>query len=474
MKRALTAICILSLLASSSATASESPTRSSSRFIRAEHRAPGNVHIVVLDRSLAPRDVPRIAAELATLYGGTLRRVMTDAANAFSLEIEEQNAIALSNAAGVLLVEENGLWELSSATNEWHLDRIDQTSGTDGQYNACYTGLGVTAYVVDSGVAAAHSEFRIGATGTKVLDGVNFSNDSHSSINPCGGFTNNESDVPRTYNSGHGTSVASLIAGNTVGVSPDATIVSVKIADCTEDGPTIVTEDVAWGLDWIRSTNNPYRARRPALVNMSFFRYVEDDDKVGAMEHVINGLVLTDYDLASGRPEWEGIPAIASANNQDGSACNYSPSRMAWSNPGDDTWSSPGHVISVAGTRKSDIRWDCVHHPGGDQCDTISAPGSNFGLCADIYAPAHDITSASLRDANAYRELYEGRSGTSFSSAIVSGVVAQYLEKSPSFTPEDVWNSIKNRAITLTNDEDPHGIGSINFVQLPLCPKEIP
>lgn len=199
---------------------------------------------------------------------------------------------------------------------------------------------------------------------------------------------------------------------------------------------------------------------------MSFYIPLSDP-LVSSVEHVINGLVLTDYDLESGRPPWEGIPVVVSANNKDGNACNYSPSRMAWSNPGNSTWSSPGHVISVAGTRQSDIRWDCIH-TAGDTCDP-GPPGYNHGICADVYAPAHDITSATIRDADAYREQYIYRSGTSFSAAIVSGVAAQYLEKKPLLTPEQLWNTISFRATTLTNAGDPDSIGSIPFIQLPFC-----
>lgn len=320
----------------------------------------------------------------------------------------------------------------------------------------------MTVYVVDTGVAYSHDEFQTTGGGTKVLDGVNFSGDTYSSINPCGGYSYDENIRYWTYLGGHGTSVASLIAGNTVGVSPDAQIISVKVANCRAE---IQTNHLAWGLDWIRSTSNPYRALRPALVNMSLYTQLSDP-LVGAVEHVINGLVLTDYDMASGRPAWDGIPVVASANNQDGDACNLSPSRMAWSNT---AYPTPGRVISVGGTRADDTRWDCIHREPPTLC---SEPGSNFGTCVDIYAPAHNLNSASLKSPSSFREYYPLRSGTSFSAAIVSGLVAQYLEQNPSFTPEEVWNAIDGRSVTLSNAGDyaPHNVGSIPFIQLPACP----
>lgn len=87
----------------------------------------------------------------------------------------------------------------------------------------------------------------------------------------------------------------------------------------------------------------------------------------------------------------------------------------------------------------------------------------------DVYAPAHDLRSASLRSASSYRELYGAGSGTSFSAAIVSGVVAQYLEKRPWYDPASIWNSLNSRSVVLSNVGDPDFIGSFPFVQLPDC-----
>ena len=429
-------------------------------FVRVPKPIPGE-YIVVLDREIRPVEVKPTASALTKRFGGRLLGVLTNTANLFHVEMNEHQALALANAPGVVLVEENGYWDISAPTGEWHLDRIDQGAGRDDNYNTCWTGDGVSVYVVDTGVAHGHDEFAVG-NGSKVVDGVNYSSDSYSSINPCGGYSFSETNISWTYLGGHGTSVASLIAGNTVGVSPNAQIISVKVANCSA---AIQTNHLAWGLDWIRSTSNPYRALRPALVNMSLYTEL-NDPLVGAVEHVINGLVLTDYDMDSGRPAWSGIPVIVSANNQDGDACALSPARMAWSNT---SYPTPGRVISVGGTRADDTRWDCIHRESPTLC---SEPGSNFGTCVDIYAPAHNLNSASLKSPSSYRELYSMRSGTSFSAAIVSGITAQYLEQSPSLTPAQLWSAMNGRSVVLSNTGDyaPHNVGPIPFVKLPACP----
>lgn len=439
----------------------------SEKFVRADRPIKGE-YIVILDRSIPEAAVANVSQALAKSHTGRLRRVMSSAANGFSVEMTEASARALSKNPQVLLVEENGYVETSLyvSTPNWHLDRIDQVSGTDGRYTFCETGTGVTVYVVDTGVAKSHSEF-IKSDGTsRVLEGVSFSMDSFASTNPCGGFTGTE-DFARTYNAGHGTSVASLIAGKTVGVAKGATIVPVKVASCPppNHGPleniVITTEHLCWGLDWIRSLNNPYRDRRPALVNISLFK-AKTDPLVASLEHVINGLVLTDYDLESGRPRWNGITVVTSANNKDRTACDYSPSRMAYGNSS----YTLAHAISVGGTRRSDVRWDCSHPPAGT-ADTCSSndPGSNYGACVDIYAPAHDLNSASIKSATSYREQYITRSGTSFSSAIVTGVAARLLQRNPWLDPVGVWNELRSSSVMLENSGDPHAVGSIPFIQ---------
>ncbi|HUP65468.1 MAG TPA: hypothetical protein VM557_09320 [Thermoanaerobaculia bacterium] len=227
MTKALNLFLIILMFAGSagSVTATSEQRGGQGHFLRASKPVKGE-YIVVLDRDIRAPEVGKLATSLAARFEGQLRSVITDAANAFHVEMTEQKARALAHVPGVLLVEENGYWEIAASTSDWHLDRIDQISGLNSDYSPCFTGAGVTAYVVDTGVAQSHDEFQLPG-----------------------------------------------------------------------------------GASLYRELTDPH---------------------VDSVQHVINGLVLTDYDLQSGRPEWEGIPVIVSANNHDGSACDYSPSRMAW------------------------------------------------------------------------------------------------------------------------------------------------
>jgi subtilisin family serine protease len=88
----------------------------------------------------------------------------------------------------------------------------------DGIYSYTETGLGVDAYVIDSGIRSTHTEF----TG-RVASGQNFSPDQSST---------NTSDCL-----GHGTHVSGILGGTTYGVAKQVTLIPVRVFDCTGSAP---------------------------------------------------------------------------------------------------------------------------------------------------------------------------------------------------------------------------------------------
>lgn len=167
----------------------------------------------------------------------------------------------------------------------WGLDRIDQRAlPLSGSFTSASSGAGVSAYVIDSGVLAAHTEFggRVAAGWTAVADGRG--------TGDC---------------NGHGTHVAGTIAGKTYGVAKAATIVPVRVLDCAGSG---FNSDVVAGLEWVASQ---HQAGTPAVANLSLGS-VASATVDAAVQGVVN----------------DGVTAVVAAGNSATDACNSSPARV--------------------------------------------------------------------------------------------------------------------------------------------------
>jgi subtilisin family serine protease len=121
----------------------------------------------------------------------------------------------------------------------WGLDRINQRLlPLDSSYSYVSAGTGVTAYVVDSGIATSHPDFE--GRAKNVFDAF--------------GGTGQDCN-------GHGTHVAGTIGGETHGVAKDVVLAGVRVLDCNGSGSY---SGVIAGLDWI-AANSP----GPAVANLS-------------------------------------------------------------------------------------------------------------------------------------------------------------------------------------------------------------
>ena len=190
---------------------------------------------------------------------------------------------------------------------------------------------------------------------------------------------------------GHGTHVAALAAGDTVGAARDANVYSVKILDSSNK---YKTSDLLKALEHVVD-----RAR------------VSQNRVVMSMS--LGEPVCRSVNLCIKIAHKNGIVPVASAGNNGFDACNKSPA-------------SAEYAITVGGTERDD--------------DLYSE--TNYGSCVDIFAPGVHVRSASHTSDISYAY----KTGTSMAAPIVAGVVAMLLEEDPSLTPLEVKDKLIRRA----------------------------
>ena len=255
------------------------------------------------------------------------------------------------------------------STSSWGLDRIDQrTLPLDSGYTYTSTGASSTIFVVDTGIRSTHTELsgRVLSGYTSIADG--------NGTNDC---------------NGHGTHVSGIAAGRTTGVAKSATLVPVRVLDCSGSGST---SGVIAGLDWIASIS---AAGAPAVVNMSL-----GGGASSALDTAVNNLIS------------RGMTVVVAAGNSTADACLSSPSRVT-------------NAITVAASALGDS----------------FASYSNYGSCTDIIAPGSNINSSWISSDLGYATL----SGTSMATPFVSGVAALILSGGYQ-TATNVFSVVKQAA----------------------------
>ena len=204
----------------------------------------------------------------------------------------------------------------------------------------------------------------------------------------------------------HGTAVASMAGGNTLGVARDATLYSTRVAD--ESGARVYEFHAIEALDHV-VTKIKAQGRR-GVINMSFG--VDKKDILGEQLQVDKQEA---FKKAITEAAQKNIPMVASAGNDEKNACDY--------NPG-----SYSDVITVGGTDKNnEICWF-----------------SNWGECVDIFAPGQNLRVAGTD----YSDTYLDDRGTSYAAPLVSGAVAMLLEENGQLKPD----KIKEKLLDMSQD----------------------
>lgn len=239
---------------------------------------------------------------------------------------------------------------------EWHQLRVvSEGLPMTNFYKVKNYGNGVNVYVVDSGIDDTHPEF------------------SHTTVNKL--FSYNSDFTPTN---GHGTSVASVIAGKTLGISKHVNLHDVKI-------PTGSSTTYSVLLAAFDAILNHHDVASVAIVNCSWL--------------VPKSQIL---DLKIAELYADNLVVVAAAGNTGVAADDY----------------SPVGLNMVLGVGASDA-YDRVISWGEGAL-------SNFGPEVDVFAPGIDVNVADISGG-----MLEA-SGTSIAAGVVSGALAQHIVENPS------------------------------------------
>ncbi|MFF5263530.1 S8 family peptidase [Actinomadura viridis] len=305
--------------------------------------------------------------------------------NGFAAKLSAAQLERLRKTPGVLGVEQDGVIRASATqTNppSWGLDRIDQTNlPLSNSYTYNRTGAGVTAYIIDTGIATSHSNF--GGRASNVYDA----------------FGGNGQDC-----NGHGTHVAGTVGSSSYGVAKGVNLRGVRVLDCSGSGSF---SGVIAGMNWVASNHT-----KPAVANMSLG---------GGYSSSVNSAANS---LAS-----SGVFLAVAAGNESQPACNVSPASAA-------------NATTVAASTRTDARATYSNYGG---CVDLYAPGSgitstwlNGGtntINGTSMASPHVAGVGAL-----YKAAYGDASYSTIRSWLTSNATSGVITGNPSGTPNLLLN----------------------------------
>jgi len=292
--------------------------------------------------------------------------------NGFAATLTAEQVCAFQKRPNIESIELDSLMsiEATQPSATWGLDRIDSKAPSvliDSTYNYSTTGIGVTAYVIDTGIQSAHSDFA-GAVTTgysAIADGRG--------TEDC---------------NGHGTHVAGTIGGTVHGVAKDVALVPVRVLDCRGSG---TTSGVIAGVDFVRTAAAGNQTK--SVANMSL-----GGGTSSALDTAVNNLIKS------------GVTVVVAAGNSRADACKSSPARVP-------------AAITVAA---SDINDAFASFSNRGKCVDIIAPGVSI-TSTWLNGGTNTISGTSMASPHVAgavaRYLQNSASGTQLIADSVSGVI---------------------------------------------------
>ncbi len=352
------------------------------------------------------------AATAVTSVGGTVA-LQLPVVSAVSASVPADRVADLAAEQGVVVVPDVALHPTSASFDASSVDTQVATLDPGPSWGPD-AGAGVGVALIDTGVANTPD-----ISGDRLVRSPDFSG---------------EGDGIDHF--GHGTFMAGLIAGDGTastdggpvhtGVAPGATIVSVKVAGA--DGSTSLSRVIA-GIGWAIANRDTYGI---GVMNVSFG---VDNPPMPYWADPLSGAV---------EAAWaSGITVVAAAGN-NGAGHVTSPGRDPY-------------VVSVGATDTlgtSSAADDVVPQWSGNaDFDGYSKP--------DVVAPGVSVVSLRAPGSTIDTQHPEGRvgdsyfrgTGTSMSTALVSGAAAVLLADHPSAMPDDVKGALVQGATTVATGQ---------------------
>ena len=305
-----------------------------------------------------------------------------------------------------------------------------------------YTGTGVGVAILDSGIAT-HT-----ALDSRVVARVNLVSDEP-------GATGDPF--------GHGTHLAGIIGGNRTaaslvtaafagGSAPSVRLIDVRVLGSTGSGRT---SDVIAGIDWVIANRLAHNIK---VINLSLGHPVTEPSATDPLCQAVERAVAA------------GITVAVSAGNY-GLTGTGAPVLGGITSPGNSPLALTVGALDTHGTV--------------DPADDTVAPFSSRGparyeivVKPDVVAPGTRVVSLEAQNsyisgnysryhiAGGAKNAYLRLSGTSMSTAVVSGGIALLLNAQPSLTPAQVKVAIQMGARFMPNEGlIGAGAGSVNFLQ---------
>ncbi len=365
--------------------------------------------------------------------GGPGRRLTRSAA---------ASTVATAVFAGTLLAATPaGAADLGyAASNKGSLHHIAAAVGAHDAYRAGYTGAGVGVALIDTGVTDVP-----GLHTGNVVDGPDLSFDSQ------------DPELAHRDSYGHGTHLASIIAGRDQvgtpasytdpgrfnGIAPDATLVDVKVG--ASDGAVDVTQVIA-AIDWVVEHRND-NGMNIRVINLSYGTDSTQDTKVDPLAYAVE-------------QAWKAGIVVVVAGGNDGS------DNLNLANPARDPY-----VLAV-GAADTQGTVDAVD-------DTVPSWGTRGTNQRHVDVVAPGVSVLGLRVPNGYADerhtdarrgdRFAVASGTSQAAAVVSGEVALLLQQQPRLTPDQVKRQVMSTSTAFsstTNQYRGNGLTNVRQAQL--------